>query len=116
MKKDVYLSPRDAGGEMTEDIVSRLRKETAMAFEDEYGIWPPEAALMEKAAREIETLRKYKDMVHFISCDYHELSHDKIRWQRDDWQRRCEKLIESLESETDSDSVPGHPHIGGNND
>ena len=38
MKKDVYLSPRDAGGEMTEDIVSRLRKETAMAFEDEYGI------------------------------------------------------------------------------
>jgi len=101
---------------MEEDIVTRLRKEAAMAFEDDYGVWPPESSLMKEAAAEIETLRKYKSIVYFIVNDYHELSYEKSQWQRDDWKRRCIKLIEELESDDDSDSVPGHPHIEGDND
>ena len=79
---------------MEEDIVTRLRKEAAMAFEDDYGVWPPESSLMKEAASEIETLRKYKSIVYYIVNDYHELSYEKSQWQRDDWKRRCIKLIE----------------------
>jgi len=45
------------------------------------------------AASEIERLRKYEELVGFIANDYHELSHDKIAWQRNDWKKRCHKLI-----------------------
>lgn len=45
------------------------------------------------AGWEIERLRKYEQMVHFIANDYYELSYDKIRWQRDDWKKRCQKLM-----------------------
>lgn len=47
-----------------------------------------------KANDEIERLQKYEKLVMFIANDYHELSHDKAKWQRDDWKRRCKKLIE----------------------
>lgn len=43
---------------------------------------------------EVERLKKYEKLVQFIANDYHELSHDKAKWQRDDWKKRCKKLIE----------------------
>ena len=43
---------------------------------------------------EIKRLEKYEQLVWFIVNDYHELSHDKVYWQRDDWRQRCRKLIE----------------------
>jgi len=47
-----------------------------------------------KAAEEIRLLRKYEELVRFIANDYHELSHDKAQWQRDDWKKRCKKLLQ----------------------
>lgn len=47
-----------------------------------------------KSNDEIERLQRYEKLVHFIANDYHELSHDKAQWQRDDWKNRCKKLIE----------------------
>jgi hypothetical protein len=47
-----------------------------------------------KSNDEIERLQRYEELVQFIANDYHELSHDKAKWQRDDWKRRCKKLIE----------------------
>ena len=46
------------------------------------------------AADEIKRLQRYEGMVNFIVNDYHELSHDKAYWQRDDWKQLCRKLIE----------------------
>ena len=43
---------------------------------------------------EIERLKRYEELVQFIANDYHELSHDKAKWQRDDWKKRCKKLID----------------------
>jgi hypothetical protein len=43
---------------------------------------------------EIERLRRYEKLVQFIANDYHELSYEKAQWQRDDWKKRCKKLIE----------------------
>ena len=43
---------------------------------------------------EIARLEKYERLVQFIVNDYYELSHDKAKWQRDDWYKRCRKLIE----------------------
>ena len=47
-----------------------------------------------KSNDEIARLQKYEKLVQFIANDYHELSHDKAQWQRDDWKKRCKKLIE----------------------
>jgi iron-sulfur cluster repair protein YtfE (RIC family) len=47
-----------------------------------------------KSNDEIERLQRYEELVQFIANDYHELSHDKAMWQRDDWKKRCKKLIE----------------------
>ena len=47
-----------------------------------------------KQEKEIERLQKYEKMVQFIANDYYEMSHDKVKWQRDDWKNRCRKLIE----------------------
>ena len=52
-----------------------------------------ESAVKEANAR-IAELEKFKKLVEFIANDYHELSHDKAQWQRDDWKKRCKKLIE----------------------
>ena len=43
---------------------------------------------------EIERLKRYEELVQFIANDYHELSYDKAKWQRDDWKKRCKKLID----------------------
>ena len=47
-----------------------------------------------KQEKEIKRLQKYEKLVQFIANDYHELSYDKAMWQRDDWKKRCRKLIE----------------------
>jgi iron-sulfur cluster repair protein YtfE (RIC family) len=52
-----------------------------------------------KSNDEIERLQRYEELVQFIANDYHELSHDKAKWQRDDWKKRCKKLIEEDHNE-----------------
>ena len=49
---------------------------------------------LKNAANEIERLQRYEALVQFIANDYHELSYDKAQWQRDDWKKRCNKLME----------------------
>ena len=46
------------------------------------------------ASDEIDRLVEYEKLVHFIANDYIELSFEKAKWQRDDWRKRCRKLIE----------------------
>ena len=48
----------------------------------------------EALRNKLHRLEKYEKLVQFIANDYHELSHDKAQWQRDDWKKRCKKLIE----------------------
>ena len=47
-----------------------------------------------KCNEEIIRLQRYEKLVQFIANDYHELSYEKAQWQRDDWKKRCKKLIE----------------------
>jgi hypothetical protein len=49
---------------------------------------------VDDATDEINRLRKYEELVRFIANDYHELSYDKAQWQRDDWKKRCKKLLQ----------------------
>jgi guanylate kinase len=49
---------------------------------------------LEEAAKEIEALRQ---VVKFIASDYIELSYDKIEAQRNDWRKRCIKVLAKLE-------------------
>ena len=51
----------------------------------------------DRLGQEIERLQQYEAMVHFIANDYVELSYEKAQWQRDDWIKRCRKLIASVE-------------------
>ena len=44
--------------------------------------------------KEVERLQKYEKLVWFIANDYYELSYDKVKWQHNDWYKRCRKLIE----------------------
>lgn len=44
--------------------------------------------------KEVKRLEKYEQLVWFIANDYYELSYDKVRWQHNDWYKRCRKLIE----------------------
>lgn len=53
-----------------------------------------EAVILSYAADEIDRLIEYKNLVHFIASDYYELSFEKIKSQRDDWKKRCQKIIE----------------------
>lgn len=80
---------------MERNIIERLRNNKMTLGHGEYGVDP----LCEQAADEIERLRKYRELVMFIANDYYELSHDKIEWQRNDWMKRCGKLIEELEND-----------------
>jgi hypothetical protein len=52
------------------------------------------AAIREKIAK----LEKYRDLVRFIANDYLELSYEKAQWQRDDWRKRCQKLMMEVET------------------
>ena len=51
--------------------------------------------------KEVERLKRYEKMVWFIANDYYELSHDKVKWQHNDWYKRCRKLIEEDDVESD---------------
>ena len=51
----------------------------------------------DRLRQEIERLQQYEAMVHFIANDYVELSYEKAQWQRDDWLKRCRKLIATVE-------------------
>ena len=86
------------------DLIERLRTSEILEH-----IKQPNATLItplspvgHKAADAIEQLYKFKILVEFIAYDYHELSHDKAQWQRDDWKKRCKKLIEEYYENTDS--------------
>ena len=52
------------------------------------------AAVLEEKEKRIAELEKFKKLVEFIANDYHELSHDKASWQRNDWKKRCKKLLQ----------------------
>lgn len=34
-------------------------------------------------------------LIEFIANDYYELSHEKIKWQRDDHMKRCQKFFDN---------------------
>lgn len=55
------------------------------------------------AIDEITRLQKYRQLVMFIANDYTELSYEKAQWQRDDWKKRCGRLLEELEIHIDGD-------------
>lgn len=75
------------------DIVERLR-EGLYDQEIETMLYP----LLDEAADEIERLRA---TLRYIANDYVELSHDKVRWQRDDHMKMAGKaLAESYKNET----------------
>ena len=74
------------------DIVEQLN---AM-YECEQG--DPDFAFIKEAANEIERLRR---ALHIIANDYVELSHDKVRWQRDDHIKTARKALEESYSATD---------------
>ena len=81
---------------MTNSIVERANDYLTLG-----GLFNPELAnhmavrdLIIDARDEIKRLEKYENLVKFILSDYHELSHDKVLWQRDDWKKRCRKLVE----------------------
>ena len=38
------------------------------------------------------------NFVHFVANDYVELSHDKVRWQRDDYIKRARKILGELDN------------------
>jgi hypothetical protein len=62
------------------------------------GIMEMKQTISNKEA-EIARLQKYRDLVHYIANDYHELSYEKAQWQRDDWKKRCMKLRNELEND-----------------
>ena len=71
------------------DLIERLRSQSWVMIAGE-------------SADALEQLYKFKILVEFIAYDYHELSHDKAYWQRDDWKKRCKKLIEEYYENPDS--------------
>jgi len=75
---------------MMTDIVKRLQENMINMGHGCRDVDP----LCEEAAAEIERLYRYEKMVQFIANDYYEMSHDKVKWQHNDWYKRCRKLIE----------------------
>ena len=37
-------------------------------------------------------LKECSDFVAFVKNDYHELSYEKVMWQRDDWKKRAKRI------------------------
>lgn len=48
----------------------------------------------ETAAEVTVYVNELYEFVRFIATDYVELSHDKVRWQRDDYIKQARKLLE----------------------
>jgi len=51
-------------------------------------------AIREKIAK----LEQYRDLVWFIANDSYELSYEKAQQQRDDWRKRCQRLLKEVET------------------
>jgi len=41
-------------------------------------------------------MQRMWNLIHDIANDYIELSHDKVRWQRDDYVNKAKKLLDDL--------------------
>jgi len=54
-----------------------------------------------------DNFHKLYSLVEFISRDYVELSHDKVRWQRDDFMKRAKKTLKELAWDDDEPVYPG---------
>ena len=80
--------------ETVDGYIEQLRKIVDRSQRLEYG----PGGIMEMK-QTIAKLERYRDLVHFIANDYHELSYEKAQWQRDDWKKRCMKLRDELERE-----------------
>jgi len=52
------------------------------------------SAIREKIAK----LEQYRDLVQYIANDYLELSYEKAQQQRDDWRKRCQRLLKEVET------------------
>ena len=59
-----------------EELVSKLRASNLEVIEDDYGVWPPEAALMRIAAERIEALvsdvKKFREALCVIESRAYE--------------------------------------------
>jgi len=54
-----------------------------------------------------DNLHKLYMLAHTISRDYVELSHDKVRWQRDDFIKQARKTLNELTWDDDEPVYPG---------
>ena len=54
-----------------------------------------------------DNFHKLYSLVDFISRDYVELSHDKVRWQRDDFMKRAKETLDKLDWDDDEPVYPG---------
>jgi hypothetical protein len=65
-----------------EELVKQLRASNLEVIEDDYGVWPPEAALMRIAANRIEELvcdvKKYRDALCTIESKAYEVRRSVI--------------------------------------
>jgi hypothetical protein len=41
-------------------------------------------------------MRAMREFISYVAKDYIELSHDKVRWQRDDYVNKAKKLLDEL--------------------
>lgn len=48
----------------------------------------------ETAAEVTQYVSELYEFVRYIATDYVELSHDKVRWQRDDYIKQAKKILE----------------------
>ena len=81
-EKDLYVGHLEAEVDILRDQLELVHKENEQLY---------------------NKLKKYRDVVLFIESDYIELSYDKMRWQRDDWRKRCIRLLDELEPDQESD-------------
>ena len=79
---------------MTEDEMFEKMWRAYESVRSEVCYHPSMKAALDSIKPEIERLQRYEKLVKFIVNDYHELSHDKAKWQRDDWKKRCKEQIE----------------------
>ena len=68
-------------------------KETLVLLEDGE-IWSRGA--IEVSVKNLMNLYRF---VYYVATDYHELSHEKVRLQRNDFIKEARKVLEELEDE-----------------
>jgi len=82
------LSMTRAQALIRKDLIEKLKSGAG-------GIMEMKQTISDREA-EISRLEQYESMVHYIANDYIELSYEKAQCQRDDWLKRCNKLIKEL--------------------